>query len=164
MTKIEYKDVIDKTEWPRGAWDSEPDKVQWPDETTSLPCLVVRGPGGSWCGYVGVAVGHPLYGVAYSDCYHGDKCPEPKGDGSYRYCDHRPESFLEVHGGITFAHHCSDLSKERWEEWRVHTIARRDEAKQYPQGEAAQITAANLHPGRLLLSSSLQDEDYKLAL
>ena len=31
-------------------------------------------------------------------------------------------------------------------------------------GNSGQITAANLHPGKLLLSSSLQSDDYELAV
>lgn len=55
--------------WPSGEWDSEPDKMQWPDETTGLPCLAVRHPrSGHWCGYVGVAEGHPMFQKGYDDC------------------------------------------------------------------------------------------------
>lgn len=70
--------------WPSGAWDGEPDKVQWPDAATGLPCLAVRhGHFGNWCGYVGVPIGHPLFG---------------KHDG--------PVHDLEVHGGVTFTDRC----------------------------------------------------------
>lgn len=34
--------TIDKSAWPRGAWDDEPDKVQWQDPATGLPCLIDR--------------------------------------------------------------------------------------------------------------------------
>jgi hypothetical protein len=75
--------------WPSGEWDSEPDKMQWPDEATGLPCLAVRHPrSGNWCGYVGVAEGHPLFGKDYDD------------------------ADLEVHGGITFAEACRPGSDE----------------------------------------------------
>lgn len=70
--------------WPPGPWDGEPDKVQWPDLATNLPCLAVRQPAsGHWCGYVGVAEGHPMY-----------KCTET-WEG--------PVGNLDVHGGIAFA-------------------------------------------------------------
>jgi hypothetical protein len=105
MEKIEYRGVIDKASWPRGAWDSEPDKVQWPDEATALPCLAVRGPGGHWCGYVGVPEGHPMHGRGYSQCAYGDKCPTRTEEQSW--CDHTPENVLSAHGGITFADACS---------------------------------------------------------
>lgn len=82
MERIEYRDVIDKSKWRRGPWDSEPDKVQWPDAATGLPCLIVRGPCGNLCGYVGVPPGHPLY---ERDC---DDCP------------------VMAHGGLTFSDRC----------------------------------------------------------
>jgi hypothetical protein len=73
---------MDKSSWPRGEWDNEPDKLQWPDAATGLPCLIVRGPVGALCGYVGVSEDHPLY----------------KKD--YRTAD------VYVHGGLTFSALC----------------------------------------------------------
>jgi hypothetical protein len=66
MKTIEYS-FIDKTTWTRGEWDSEPDKVQWPDPTTGLPCLAVRNPVGCWCGYVAVSEAHPWFEKHYTD-------------------------------------------------------------------------------------------------
>lgn len=69
--------------WPAGEWDSEPDKVQWPDADTGLPCLAVRNPrSGHWCGYVGVSEEHPWHGKGYE------------------------EVTAEAHGGLTFADKC----------------------------------------------------------
>jgi len=69
--------------WPSGPWDGEPDKEQWPDEATGLPCLAVRHPiSGHWCGYVGVADGPPMHGNEYEDID------------------------VEVHWGLTFANKC----------------------------------------------------------
>lgn len=79
MERIEYRGTIDKSDWKsRGAWDNEPDKIQWQDEATGLPCLIVRGPHGSLCGYVGVPADHPAV----------------KKDGE--------DLDLNVHGGITY--------------------------------------------------------------
>lgn len=84
MERIEYRDVVDKSDWPRGEWDNEPDKIQWPDEATGLPCLIVRNHMGALCGYVGVSEGHPLYGKRYHQIN------------------------LEVHGGgLTFSNPCA---------------------------------------------------------
>lgn len=83
MEKMEWR-TEDKAEWPRGEWDSEPDKVQWQDETTGLPCLIVRGPSGGLCGYVGVSEGHPYFGKEYGDCR------------------------VDCHGGLTFSDFCAD--------------------------------------------------------
>jgi hypothetical protein len=88
MEAKEYR-TIDKSSWPmRGEWDSEPDKAQWQDEDTGLPCLIVRGPSGALCGYVGLAEGHPLYGKDYE------------------------AANVEVHGGLTFADKCADSADE----------------------------------------------------
>lgn len=81
--KTQQWTTIDKSAWPRGEWDNEPDKVQWPDADTGLPCLAVRNSAfGHWCGYVGVPPGHPQHGKGYD------------------YVD------AEVHGGLTFANTC----------------------------------------------------------
>lgn len=71
-----------KSEWERGPWDNEPDKVQWIDEATGLPCLSVRNRIGTWCGYVGVPEGHKWYGKEYD------------------------EPDVEVHGGLTYSAAC----------------------------------------------------------
>jgi hypothetical protein len=99
---------MDKSDWGPGAWQEEPDKVQWPDEATGLPCLAVRNGMGNWCGYVGVAVGHPWHGKDYGDAIGPctDKC-----DPEYHW-DHRIESIIEVHGGVTFADACQPREDE----------------------------------------------------
>jgi hypothetical protein len=81
--------TFDRTGWPAGEWDGEPDKVQWQDEATGLPCLAVRSRlKGNWCGYVGVAEGHRDFGRDF-------------GDLDY-----------EVHGGLTFADTCQPGADE----------------------------------------------------
>ncbi len=80
--------TVDKGEWGPGPWMDEPDKVQWRDEVTGLPCLAKRNPlAGNWCGYVGVEQGHPFFEVWY-------------GDG--------PEDEVAVHGGLTFSAACQE--------------------------------------------------------
>lgn len=82
MKTIEYR-FVDKSQWNvRGAFDDEPDKKQWRDEATGLPCLIVRGPSGALCGYVGVSQAHALY------------------EKHYDAID------VAVHGGLTFSDHC----------------------------------------------------------
>jgi hypothetical protein len=73
----------DKSTWGDGPWQSEPDKMQWTDLATGLPCLIVRNHFGALCGYVGVSREHPAYGKEF------DKVD------------------AEVHGGLTFANRCS---------------------------------------------------------
>jgi hypothetical protein len=74
----------DKSGYGDGPWMQEPDKVQWTDESTGLPCLIVRSRGGALCGYVGVAQNHPFYGQGYNDV---------------------PEE--SAHGGLTFSGKCT---------------------------------------------------------
>jgi hypothetical protein len=90
MENLSYTTIDRKSlNWPPGPWDNEPDKVQWPDPSTGMPCLAVRNPRhGHWCGYTGVEAGHPVYGT---DCYD---------------CD------LSVHGGVTFTDQCQPDAEE----------------------------------------------------
>ena len=80
---------LDRKDWPSGSWDGEPDKTQWQDEATGLPCIAVRHPrGGHWCGYVGVAEGHPHFEKGYEDVD------------------------VDVHGGLTFSNLCQPHEDE----------------------------------------------------
>lgn len=73
---------MDKTAWGPGPWQSEPDRAEW--RSNGLPCLIVRSEAtGSLCGYVGLSEGHPWFERDYVDIP------------------------AEVHGGFTYAGHCS---------------------------------------------------------
>ncbi len=87
METKEYR-TLDRSKWPSGAWDDEPDKMQWADPETGLPCLAVRNWSGAWCGYVGVAEGHPHFGKNYDDVP------------------------AEVHCGLTFSDACQPAAVE----------------------------------------------------
>lgn len=55
--------AIDKRDWPKGPWQSEPDKAEWRDAATRYPCLALRHPeDGSWCGYIALPADHPWVG------------------------------------------------------------------------------------------------------
>jgi hypothetical protein len=71
----------DKSTWGDGPWRYEPDRLDFEHE--GLACLLHRGPGGHWCGYVGVPPTHALYGKGYDD------------------------ADVNVHGGLTYASKCS---------------------------------------------------------
>lgn len=148
MKTIEYR-TIDKSAWPRGEWDAEPDKVQWQDEATGLPCLIVRNSGGALCGYVGLSEGHPLYGKSYST-----RVPVPASFSERKCDDTTPivalfceagkddglvslELAIEVHGGLTFSDFCGEHTRDAWEAWLKRQRARASEAEKYPQGDAA---------------------------
>lgn len=76
----------DKPDYPGGPWDSEPDKKQWMDEETGLPCLIVRNPFmGNLCGYVGVPEGHPDFRKPHK------------------------EVLVKVHGCLSYSSLCSGL-------------------------------------------------------
>jgi hypothetical protein len=83
--------TVDKSAWPEGPWTSEPDKMQWQDEATKFPCLIVRNRGGALCGYVGVSDGHRYFGVSYGDL----------------------DEDIRVHGGLTFSNFCSPVESEQ---------------------------------------------------
>jgi hypothetical protein len=84
----------DRTDYPAGPWDTEPDKVSWTDPATGRPCLIVRGPLGALCGYVAVDPGHPLHGVGYGEARRAD------GD------------WIAVHGGLTYSDRCMETEDE----------------------------------------------------
>lgn len=91
METIEYRNphVFDKANWGEGEWLAEPDKKQWKDAATGLPCLIVRSSmSGALCGYVGVSQGHPYFGKDY------DNAP------------------VDVHGGLTFGGKCQEEVNE----------------------------------------------------
>jgi hypothetical protein len=75
----EYK--CDRNGWPTGEWDSEPDRLDF--EYAGFSCLLLRGPVGSWCGYVGVPESHSAFGKDYNSVD------------------------VEVHGGLTYANTCN---------------------------------------------------------
>lgn len=82
MKTLEYR-TVDKSTWGPGPWQIEPDKLQFTDAATGLPCLIVRNHSGALCGYVGVVEGHPWFGKDYDDI-----------DAT-------------VHGGLSFADLCA---------------------------------------------------------
>ena len=98
--KQEY--IVDRTGWASGPWDHEPDRVEWRDKDTGLPCLILRN---TWlrilCGYVAVPPSHSWYGVAYNACTL-QSCKT--------WCSHTPESLGNVHGRLTFSSFCLENS------------------------------------------------------
>lgn len=112
----------DRSKWPSGPWDGEPDKKQWMDPATGLPCLIHRGPTGALCGYVGVPPGHALYKQGYSM-----RVPKPEGFEErvidekvgrlVLLCEALREAdglvslkiVVQVHGGLTYANECGPV-------------------------------------------------------
>jgi hypothetical protein len=79
MTETELEKV-DRSGWPAGPWDAEPDRVEW--RAHGFPCLIVRNRLGALCGYVGLPPGHPHHGNGYGNVP------------------------VDVHGGLTYANKC----------------------------------------------------------
>ena len=67
-----------------------------------LRCFILAGVVGGPNGYVVVPVEHPWYAIHYHECPR-TKCDED-------WCEHRPESVIRVHGGITL----SALAEDGW--------------------------------------------------
>jgi hypothetical protein len=82
----------DKTDWPDGPRNGEPDRIEWRDATTAIPCLMVRNLVGVWCGYAAVPPGHPWHGVS---CFDDE-------DGVLE------QAHYAAHGGLTFSGLCMD--------------------------------------------------------
>lgn len=74
---------VDKSNFGPGPWDGEPDRVEF--ESAGLPCLLLRGPSGIWCGYVAVPPGHRCHGWELDADVLAD---------------------IRVHGGLTYAAAC----------------------------------------------------------
>lgn len=141
METKEYR-TVDKAGWGDGLWQNEPDKMQWQDEATGLPCLIVRGPVGALCGYVGVDERHPAFGLSHNGTpYEEDRAHFTAMRESMRSAfgdrggakSHEmvreaikalpvgPQrvgiagdriSEVDVHGGLTFASACSPHGDE----------------------------------------------------
>ena len=80
----EYK--IDRTGWPKGPWDNEPDRIEWKTKA-GLVGLMVRPRHGGWCGYVALPPTHPDHGKHYNEL----------------------DAEIEAHGGLTYAEKCAGV-------------------------------------------------------
>lgn len=155
---------LDKSAWGSGEWTSEPDKKQWADAATGLPCLIVRGPFGALCGYVGVPQDHPAFGLHYDGVTKEDVDARSKAfrEDTRKWADAGNPPLqewlekrdplpvakvvagigdsianIEVHGGLTFAGKGASLSKEDWLSVKALLPKRQAEAARYPIGDAA---------------------------
>jgi len=104
-----------------GPWNREPDRLEF--KAYGLDCLLSRHPMGfHWCGYVGVPKDHPLHGVEYSqesEVLKGrldkllqtpaNEVPMTMARSISALCGDlkaRPDTVLDVHGGITYSRAC----------------------------------------------------------
>lgn len=91
LLRVEHRYPGRPKDWPAGAWDGEPDVVEWFHE--GFACMAIRHSTlGHWCGYVGVQSGHSWYQQGYDDVsadvhggltFAGDDLTPPQGVESY---------------------------------------------------------------------------------
>lgn len=86
IVPLQYFRVPERRPTGDGPWKHEPEKIGWRDATTDLPCIILRHPNGTLCGYVGVPISHPLFGFEASAI--------DAGIG------------INVHGGLNYASEC----------------------------------------------------------
>lgn len=111
-------------------WETEGDERDF--EASGLKCAMRRGPGGNWCGYVGVSTEHPLHSVSYSDRVKAPAellrepvdmdrvsliallCQGKDGDKVLDEGLYTLDVLLRVHGGITWSrdHHGREKKKD----------------------------------------------------
>lgn len=115
--------VVNRTGWPHGPWDGEPDRDEWLDAATGYACVASRNYSGAWCGYVRVPPTHPLHGMDYSG-----QVPDSLTSAAEKALDGpigkrgvmavvsaalkdgmRIDSLLDVHGSITYAGELRDV-------------------------------------------------------
>lgn len=99
------KEKIDRSGWPRGPWDNEPDFKRWIDGPTGFDCAIKRIVArGHLCGYVGISPDHPWFKVGSADGCTLPKCTQcGLTPCKETYCEHSPSSLLDVHGGVTYS-------------------------------------------------------------
>jgi len=108
---METKSGLDKTAWGDGPWQDEPDRAEWRDEVTGLPCLALRTErSGHWCGYVALPADHPW--VEQDPIYIQKNGVEGTPGGF------APDLAVEVHGGITYGPaRCQPLREDEEHPW-----------------------------------------------
>ena len=103
---------VDRTAWPPGPWDGEPDEVRFQHE--GYDCVVRRHPRlGHLNGYVRVPEGHPLHGKPHSatapwECLRGRRVDPVRTPVISLFVQQQGERVpldlaLDVHGGISFS-------------------------------------------------------------
>jgi len=93
---LSWGTFLDKSKWPRGAWDDEPDRIEWRDPKTGMPCLMLRHTrNGIWCGYIALPADHP---------WIGQNIYRLSTDGTELTAEDSWEDprALKIHGEITF--------------------------------------------------------------
>lgn len=128
-----------------GAWDSEPDSLDF--EHCGLKCSIRRMPNmGHLCGYVSVSDDHPWYGKTYDDRVHVPKLAERQISMdkvgaitmfcASALCDIESEQaaivlVLEVHGGITYSGRLNGDDGNLW--WFGFDCSHCDDLQPHPK-------------------------------
>ena len=108
-----FDNIIDRTGWPSGGWDHEPDRATWRHDETGAACTLRRGPLGAWCGYVGMGPNHPAAGIDYDNID------------------------VSVHGGLTYGAYCHPIAEDEWIRYRLYREKWLTNSLIYPDGDDA---------------------------
>lgn len=118
--------VRDRADLPPGPWLNEPDQNDWIDPDTGYRCLMRRGVGWCWLGYVAVPESHPWYGVDYSavdPLYRAKGTYLPRLWAALRGrpfdepevpWDRHIDGMMEVHGSLTYSGRFDDTGDVWW--------------------------------------------------
>jgi hypothetical protein len=90
----ETQQLVDRSQWPPGPWDSEGfDRADWTDKSSGFECYIKRNIMGAWCGYVVVPYtrGGAMAGLDVPDARQA-------GDRGWTWLE-----TVSVHGGVTYA-------------------------------------------------------------
>lgn len=92
-------------------WEMESTREEF--EHAGLRCLILRHDEFKHlCGYVGVDLSHPWYGINYNQCLLG--CSGTKRfDCAWSKHHPSPEKLIDIHGGLTFSR-MGDKDSEYW--------------------------------------------------
>lgn len=98
-------------------WESEPDEVAWRHDGSGYLCLLIRGPTGAWCGYVGVDTDHIAHGLRYyADSYSVEDIARGDKSASEANVQIRVNE-IQAHGGLTFSGERSHPEASGFEHW-----------------------------------------------
>lgn len=102
---------VDRTGWPSGPWDSEPDEFR--GKAHGLDFLCLRMPWGNWCGYVGVDSSHPAYERSeWENTYTIDQVLS--GEAARLAPVQKKLNDLNCHGGVTYTQACDVRGEGLW--------------------------------------------------
>jgi len=139
VNSVSQQHAIDKSAWPRGPWDDEPDTHEWINRASGYDCFAQRSDiTGAWCGYVGLPKGHPWWEKHYT------QLPD-----------------LKIHGGLTFAGRFKDKHGV-WGFWLIGFDC--SHSWDYRPAMAAKVRSLGAQAGRYWTLGAVKREVARLAV